>query len=99
MSGPAIPPGKRVLYCIGAQKAGTTWLGDYVAAHPDCYLPVMKECHFFEVRSGAETYARNLEEAVDAGVFGAPFWVVDDGQLFWGNDRLDDLDAHLGGSL
>ncbi len=44
---------------------------------------------------GAETYAANLEEAVNAGVFGSPFYVLSDGQKFWGQDRLDDLDAHL----
>lgn len=49
--------------------------------------------------SGAETYAANLEEAVNAGVFGAPFYVVDDGQAFWGQDRLEDLDLHLAGKL
>lgn len=45
--------------------------------------------------AGAETYARNLEDAVSAGVFGVPFFIVDDGEMFWGQDRLDDLDAHL----
>jgi 2-hydroxychromene-2-carboxylate isomerase len=49
--------------------------------------------------SGAETYAANLEEAVAAGVFGAPFYVVDSGQMFWGQDRLEDLDLHLAGKL
>lgn len=49
--------------------------------------------------AGAETYAANLEEAVSRGVFGAPFYLVDSGQRFWGQDRLDDLDAHLGGKL
>lgn len=44
----------------------------------------------------AETYARNLEEAANKGVFGAPFYITDDGQRFWGQDRLDDLDWHLG---
>ena len=45
---------------------------------------------------GAETYGRNLEQAVEAGVFGAPFYVVrDSGQKFWGQDRLDFLDRHL----
>ncbi|CTQ50027.1 2-hydroxychromene-2-carboxylate isomerase [Jannaschia donghaensis] len=43
---------------------------------------------------GAEIYARNLEQAVAAGVFGAPFFIVD-GEPFWGQDRLDDLDAFL----
>lgn len=49
--------------------------------------------------SGAETYARNLEDAVRADVFGAPFYVVDSGQSFWGQDRIADLDRHLAGEL
>ncbi|WP_410219154.1 2-hydroxychromene-2-carboxylate isomerase [Paracoccus sp. (in: a-proteobacteria)] len=45
---------------------------------------------------GAETYGRNLEQAVEAGVFGAPFYVVrETGERFWGQDRLDFLDRHL----
>ncbi|QFT57482.1 2-hydroxychromene-2-carboxylate isomerase [Sulfitobacter sp. THAF37] len=47
---------------------------------------------------GAETYARNLEEAVEAGVFGAPFYIVGE-QRFWGQDRIGDLDLHLAGKL
>ena len=46
----------------------------------------------------AETYAANLEAAVSKGVFGVPFFVVGD-QLFWGQDRLDDLDLYLSGAL
>ncbi|PRY23642.1 2-hydroxychromene-2-carboxylate isomerase [Aliiruegeria haliotis] len=49
--------------------------------------------------SGAETYAANLEEAVNRGVFGAPFYITDTDERFWGHDRLADLDAHLGGKL
>jgi len=49
--------------------------------------------------SGAETYAANLERAVADNVFGAPFYVVDTGQSFWGQDRLADLDLHLAGKL
>lgn len=45
--------------------------------------------------SGAETYAKNLEDAVSLGVFGAPFYVLDDGANFWGQDRLSDLEAYL----
>lgn len=45
---------------------------------------------------GAETYAANTEEAVARGAFGAPFYIVNaDDERFWGQDRLDDLDAHL----
>ena len=49
--------------------------------------------------SGAETYAANLEEAVSAGAFGAPFYINDSGEMFWGQDRLEDLDLHLAGKL
>ena len=47
---------------------------------------------------GAETYARNLEEAVEAGAFGAPFYVIGE-QRFWGQDRIEDIDLHLQGKL
>ncbi len=47
------------------------------------------------ILEGAETYARNLEDAVAAGAFGAPFYITDSGERFWGQDRLDDLDWYL----
>ena len=48
---------------------------------------------------GAEAYPRNLEEAVEAGAFGSPFYVTEDGARFFGQDRLDYLDLHLAGEL
>lgn len=45
--------------------------------------------------SGAEDYARNLEDAVAAGAFGAPFYIVDGTEHFWGQDRIEDLDTYL----
>ncbi|MFY0692428.1 MAG: 2-hydroxychromene-2-carboxylate isomerase [Paracoccaceae bacterium] len=47
---------------------------------------------------GAEEYAANLEEAVNVGVFGAPFYKVGE-ECFWGQDRVVDLDLHLAGKL
>jgi 2-hydroxychromene-2-carboxylate isomerase len=49
--------------------------------------------------AGAETYAANLEEAVARGAFGAPFFITDRDERFWGQDRLEDLDLSLGGKL
>lgn len=49
--------------------------------------------------AGAETYAANLEEAVSRGVFGAPFYITDGDERFWGQDRLEDLDLCLSGKL
>jgi 2-hydroxychromene-2-carboxylate isomerase len=42
----------------------------------------------------AETLARNNDEAVRAGVFGVPFYIVGEA-TFWGQDRLEFLDRHL----
>ena len=41
-------------------------------------------------------YAANTAMAFEKGVFGAPFYVVGE-EKFWGQDRLDHLDWHLGG--
>lgn len=48
--------------------------------------------------TGAETYQRNLEQAVAEGVFGFPFFIVGT-EKFWGQDRIEDLAAHLEGRL
>ncbi len=49
--------------------------------------------------AGAETYAANLEDAVNNGAFGAPFFITDGDERLWGEDRLADLGAVLGGKL
>lgn len=49
--------------------------------------------------SGAEIYARNLEDAVDKGVFGAPFYIVDGDQRLWGQDKIEEIDLLLSGTL
>ncbi len=36
----------------------------------------------------AQRYAAHTQQALDAGVFGAPSYVID-GEIFWGQDRLD----------
>jgi 2-hydroxychromene-2-carboxylate isomerase len=39
-------------------------------------------------------YAALTQEAIDANVFGAPSYVID-GEIFWGQDRLDFVDRKL----
>jgi 2-hydroxychromene-2-carboxylate isomerase len=34
------------------------------------------------------TYDQNRQDAIDAGVFGSPAWVLD-GEVFWGQDRIE----------
>jgi len=41
-----------------------------------------------------ERYEANTQQAIDAGVFGAPSYVID-GEIFWGQDRLDFVERRL----
>ena len=42
-----------------------------------------------------ERYEANTQRAIEAGVFGAPSYVID-GEIFWGQDRLDFVARKLG---
>jgi hypothetical protein len=46
--------------CIGAQRAGTTWLHECLSEHPDVYVPPEKELHFFD-----RFYDKGLDEYKD----------------------------------
>lgn len=48
-----------------------------------------------EVRERYEAYS---QQAIEAGVFGAPSYVID-GEIFWGQDRLDFVARKLGVSV
>ena len=41
-----------------------------------------------------ERYEQDSQRAIDSGVFGAPAYVVD-GEMFWGQDRLDFVERRL----
>jgi carboxymethylenebutenolidase len=52
---------------------------------------VLEQSHSQAVQERYEAYT---QAAIDAGVFGAPSYVVD-GELFWGQDRLDFVERLL----
>jgi hypothetical protein len=43
----ATPVRRPSFICVGAGKAGTTWLWEMLRLHPDVYLPDVKEIHYF----------------------------------------------------
>jgi 2-hydroxychromene-2-carboxylate isomerase len=78
------------------------WEGQENLADAAVLLPLLREAGFNpetvlakadseEIRAA---YERNRLEAVAIGVFGAPSYVLD-GEIFWGQDRLDLLDDAL----
>lgn len=40
-------------------------------------------------------HRKNVTDALEAGAFGVPTFVTEDGQLFWGQDRFPLLRHHL----
>ena len=56
------PMTQTLLLCIGAQKAGTTWLADFLRDHPEVHLPPVKEVHFFDARFAPKWCAKYEED-------------------------------------
>ncbi len=46
------PPDTRMVFCIGAQKAGTTWLYDTLRQSDQVHFSRNKELHYFDVVGG-----------------------------------------------
>ena len=44
--------------CIGAHKAGTTWLYQQLDSHPDFWMPPVKELHYFDQLGRVERATR-----------------------------------------
>jgi 2-hydroxychromene-2-carboxylate isomerase len=52
---------------------------------------VLEQAHSQAVQERYESYT---QAAIDAGVFGAPSYVIG-GEIFWGQDRLDFVERAL----
>lgn len=63
-----------LLFCVGAAKAGTSWLHRQLRAHPDCHLRTIKELHYFDtLESGGfdrqiEIHRQRVLAVADAAV-------------------------------
>jgi len=76
------------------------WAEEKDMADDEVVAEIMKK-HGFDpaiasqgLLSSVETFERNTQDALNAGVFGAPTYIVGE-EIFWGQDRLAYLDAHL----
>ena len=84
---------------------GAVWRDRRNIAEDDVIADCLAEAGFdrglagMAMLAGADEYARNTEHAVLAGVFGAPFYVVDGTEKFWGQDKIEDLELFLAGKL
>lgn len=53
------PKSATMFYCIGAQKAGTTWLFDTLSRSNQVHFCKNKELHYFDVASGRDSGSMN----------------------------------------
>lgn len=92
---PAIDLAHRVLKALWEDEANTAdaaTLAPLIAAaglDPDTLLALAADPAWADRRTS------DTQAALARGVFGAPTYVVD-GEIFWGQDRLDFLDRRLG---
>ena len=77
------------------------WEHELDIASPDTLAALLMQCGLsadaVALSRNAQTqhtYDANTEAAIAAGVFGAPSYVVE-GEIFWGQDRLDFLQRRL----
>lgn len=82
-----------VLAGVWAQERDIADAGTLAQMLADCGLPARRldDAQAPEVQ---KLYEGHTQAAIDAGVFGAPSFVVD-GELFWGQDRLDFVQRRL----
>jgi 2-hydroxychromene-2-carboxylate isomerase len=80
------------------------WVRERDIADEKVLAELLAECGLDAARleqsngqSVQERYEANTQQAIDAGVFGAPSYVVD-GEIFWGQDRLDFVERRLASS-
>ena len=81
------------------------WAEERDIADRDTLLAIAAECDLdgegliraAQTSELMELRARESTEAIDRGVFGAPTYIHDE-QLFWGQDRLDQLGRAIEGS-
>ena len=82
-----------VLAAVWAQERDISSAATLAELLAECGLPPQR-LHEAGAPEVQQRYERYSQQAVEAGVFGAPSYVVQ-GEIFWGQDRLDFLRRRL----
>jgi carboxymethylenebutenolidase len=87
---------------IAAAVLRGVWVEEKNIADPAVLQAMLEACGLparrldeSQSQSVHERYEQDSQRAIDSGVFGAPTYVVD-GEMFWGQDRLDFVREALG---
>jgi 2-hydroxychromene-2-carboxylate isomerase len=86
---------------ICAAIFSAVWVRERNIADPAVLAELLADCGLSAQRLAQSqspdvqaSYEANTQEAIAAGVFGAPSYVLD-GEIFWGQDRLDFVERKL----
>ncbi|MDJ0825943.1 MAG: sulfotransferase [Rhodobacter sp.] len=88
MAGPVL------LFCIGATKAGTSWLHRYISNHPQCHMRGIKELHYFDSVEFNDygTWIADVEGRRDSNL--AQLLTVEDAEIRAAKERVaEDAEA------
>jgi 2-hydroxychromene-2-carboxylate isomerase len=76
----------RAEFAEGRPINDATVIGDILAALNVAAAPVLEAARSDETKAALR---QQTEEALRLGIYGAPSFTTADGELFWGNDRLE----------
>ena len=83
-----------VLTAVWAEERDIADAATLAALLAECGLPAQRSAEA-QAPAVQATYQRYTQQAIAANVFGAPSYVID-GEIFWGQDRLDFVARRLG---
>jgi carboxymethylenebutenolidase len=83
----------RVLRAVWAEERNIADERTLAALLDECELPAAR-LEASHSQAAHERYEQDTQRAIEAGVFGAPSYVID-GEIFWGQDRLDFVERRL----
>jgi 2-hydroxychromene-2-carboxylate isomerase len=85
-----------VLKAVWAEQRNINDAGTLAQLLAECGLPAAAATDA-QGEAVQQRYEQATQQAFEAGVFGAPSYVID-GELFWGQDRLDFVERRLIGA-
>ena len=93
--------GAAAAMALSGRVLRAVWAEERCIASPDTLAEILNEARLPATRllerlapAVQAQYQRGTDEAIAAGVFGAPSVVID-GEIFWGQDRLDFVQRRL----
>jgi 2-hydroxychromene-2-carboxylate isomerase len=94
---PAIQLSHRIMRALWAEEANPADPDTFASLAADCGLDGPALLKLAEDPKWLALRAADSHAALERGVFGAPSFVID-GEIFWGQDRLDFVERKLAGA-